>query len=168
VTEQSAALKRECLRQAESCLYTSTTFYNWLRSVRRWRRVFVIAPVILGAIAGWSVLDEPKNEVFTLITAICAFGAGIFPALFVALNLNMSIEEISRVAAEFKSLQDRFRQAAEIKSLGNYDEFEAVVEGLMDRLDAARGYSLTPPDKFFEAAQKKIYSGDYDFGVDEK
>ncbi len=78
----------------------------------------------------------------------------------------MSIEEMSKIAAEFKGLQDRFRQTAEVKSLGEFEEFEATFEGLMDRMDAARANSITPPERFFVAAQKKIDAGDYSFSAD--
>ena len=63
-------------------------------------------------------------------------------------------------------LQDRFRQAWQITALGNFDFFQAEFNTLMDRMDTARDSSLTPPERFFKKAQKKIKSGDYDFGAD--
>jgi hypothetical protein len=36
----------------------------------------------------------------------------------------------------------------------------------MDRLDAARAKSLVVPQRHFEAAQKNIKAGDYDFTAD--
>lgn len=160
------ALRDECRRQAESCLYTSTSLHIWLRSARRWRKLFVTAPIVLGGIAGWTALQDQPEEWARWVTALCGLGAGIFPAVFVALNMNMSIEEISRLAAEFSNLRDRFRVAAEFKSHGPPDEFEQVVEDLMDRLDAARAHSVTPPERCFKEAQRKIKSGHYDFEVD--
>lgn len=44
-------LIEECKRQEESCLYTSTTLFEWLKSMRRYRVLFVVAPIILGGIA---------------------------------------------------------------------------------------------------------------------
>ena len=165
--ERKDALKTECIRQAESCLYTSTSFHLWLRSARLWRKVFVSVPIVFGGLASWSVLSDQPGQTYVWIAAVCALIAGIFPALFVALDFDTSIEEIARLAAEFKNLQDRFRKAAFVASHGEFHEFEGTVEALLDRLESARAKSLTPPERFFKAAQQKISSGDYDFGVDE-
>ena len=114
---RSAALIAECRRQEESCLYTSTTLYIWLRQARLLRRVFVVAPLILGALATWSVLDQPDRRWLVWLTALCALLAGLFPAVFEALKLDAEIDGIARQAASFKNLQDRFRQAATVTAL---------------------------------------------------
>jgi hypothetical protein len=36
----------------------------------------------------------------------------------------------------------------------------------MDRLEKARALCITPPEKFFKAAQRKVKAGDYTFDVD--
>ena len=41
--ERTSEIVAECRRQEESCLYTSTTLYIWLRQARLSRRVFVVA-----------------------------------------------------------------------------------------------------------------------------
>lgn len=158
-----AALIAECRRQEESCLYTSTTLYIWLREARLIRRVFVVTPVILGALATWSVLDQPVTEWLKWLTATFALLAGLFPAVYEALKLDTHIDEIARQAALFKNLQDRFRQAATVASLGPYEEFRAAFDPLMDRMDSARSASVTPPERCFRAAQKKIKAGHYGF-----
>src|SRR5690606_405739 len=86
-----AALIAECRRQEESCLYTSTTLYIWLREARLIRRVFVVTPVILGALATWSVLDQPVTEWLKWLTATFALLAGLFPAVYEALKLDTHI-----------------------------------------------------------------------------
>jgi hypothetical protein len=164
--ERARRLVAECRRQEESCLFTSTMLYIWLRETRLYRRIFVIAPIVLGALAGWSVLDQPDAQWLKWMTAIFAFLAGLFPAIFEALKLDIQIDEIVRQAATFKALQDRFRQAATVTALGPFDEFQAEVTALMDRMDAARATSITPPERCFEAARKKIAAGHYDFAVD--
>lgn len=156
----------ECRRQDESCLYTSTTLYIWLREARLIRRFFVVAPVILGALATWSVLDQPVADWVKWLTATFALLAGLFPAVFEALKLDTHIDEIARQAALFKNLENRFRQAANIDALGPYEEFRAVFTSLMDRMDAARSASITPPERCFRAAQKKIKAGHYQFDSD--
>ncbi len=164
--ERTAALVAECRRQQESCLYTSTTLYIWLRQARLIRRIFVVAPVVLGALATWSVLDQPAAEWLIWLTATFALLAGLFPAVYEALKLNTHIDEIARQASLFKSLQDRFRQAATVAALGPYDEFQATFDSLMERMEAARSASITPPERCFKAAQEKIAAGHYQFDSD--
>jgi hypothetical protein len=103
-----------------------------------------------------------------VFTAICAFIAGLMPAIYSALKLDDHLEQCKTLAGEFKNLQDRFRQAALVSSKKSFTEFEADVKPLIDRMDEARGVSLTPPDWFFRRAQKKVKSGDYDFDIDAK
>ena len=74
--------------------------------------------------------------------------------------------EAVRLSAEFKNLQDRFRQAALVSSMKKCGDFEADFTTLMQRLEDARRPSLTPPEWFFKRAQKKVKSGDYEFDVD--
>src|SRR4051794_6909809 len=100
-------LARECKRISESCLYTSTTFFMWLRFLRAIRVIFIIVPLILGAVAGGKLLlgiDANSNQ--TAI-AICALIAGVLPSIYAALQFDDELAEYARVAGEFKNLQDR-------------------------------------------------------------
>lgn len=154
---------KEAMRQSESCLWTSTTLYIWLRQVRRQRQFFIAAPIVLGALAGFSVLQDLAPA---WLVATLALAASLFPALSDGLNIQTSVNETARLAADFKSLQDRFRQLANVKALGGADEAEAALAELMDRMDLARSASVTPPEKYFELARKKIEGGHYNFRVD--
>tara|TARA_R110000787_G_scaffold27087_4_gene75399 strand:- start:1621 stop:1971 length:351 start_codon:yes stop_codon:yes gene_type:complete len=87
--------------------------------------------------------------------------ASVFPAMFVALNLDMHVAAIARSATEFTNLRDRFRQAAKFNSESEFDEFREVFEVLMDRMDSARENSPAVPEWCFKLAQQKINSGDY-------
>lgn len=154
---------KEALRQSESCLWTSTVLYTWLRRVRFQRRVFVAAPIVLGSLAGFTVLKELAP---TWVIAILALLASLFPALADALKIETSVDEISRLAAEYKALQDRFRRLARITALDNVDEAEKGLAEMMDRMDVARSTSITPPQSYFDEARKQIEGGHYDFAVD--
>jgi hypothetical protein len=101
-----------------------------------------------------------------MIAAATGLVAGIFPAIFVALNMDMKVAEIGRAATEFTNLRDRFRQLATIKSLGDFQEFETGFEGLMDRMDAARTSSPPVPEWCFKKAQRKVKGGDYAYDAD--
>ncbi len=46
------------------------------------------------------------------------------------------------------------------------DEAGEVLAELMDRMDAVRSSSLTPPQRYFDAARKQIEGGHYEFAVD--
>lgn len=156
----------ECKRQEESCLYTSTSFFEWLKSLRKWRVFFVVAPIILGALATWQLLI--KETGYEWITATCALLAGIIPAVYKALNFDVSLDVIATHAHQFKILQDRFRQAWSVTALGSADNFKKEFNDLMARMDALRSSSLTTPERFFKNAQKKIMAGHYQFAVDLK
>jgi hypothetical protein len=159
-------LIKECKRQEESCLYTSTTLYIWLRKARLWRAVFVITPIIFGSIASWSILEKPDILWMVWLTASSGLFAGLIPAIREALNLDIHVDEISQHAAQFKNLQDRFRLASDTGSLKPIENFEAEIRDLIERLDEARKISITPPERCFKAARKKIKEGHYDFSID--
>jgi hypothetical protein len=158
------AVIAECRRQEESCLYTSTTLYIWLRRVRRQKQFFVITPIVIGGIAGLSIL---KDWGLDWVAAMLALIASLFPALGDALKFETSVDEISRLAAEFKALQDRFRRTATITALSDLQAAEDTLSELMDRMDIARSSSITPPESAFKEAQQKIGEGHYNFSVDQ-
>jgi hypothetical protein len=164
MTDRAVEIAKEARRQEESCLYTSTTHYEWLRQVRRQNTIFIVAPIILGALAGFSVLKDVGPA---WLVALLAFLASLFPALANALKIQTSVNEIAASAANYKSLQDRFRQLATIGVLGDVDAAEAQLGELMDRMDVARSTSITAPEKYFKRAQDKIAEGHYNFAVDE-
>jgi hypothetical protein len=160
LSNRGQAIAAECRREEESCKYTSATFYVWLRSARWVRRLFIVAPILIAGAASILMAHE------TLLGAILVLVAGFFPAVRDALNYDVSVEQISSLAAEFKSLQDAFRRTATITVLSDEDRAERELVTLMDRLDAARSHSLTPPEWCFGKAREKIKAGHYDFDVD--
>jgi hypothetical protein len=162
--ERTTKLVAECKRQEESCCHTSTTLFEWLKSLRRSRAVFVVAPIVLGAVATWPLLA--KQSGYEWITGTCALLAGVVPAIYKALQFDVSLDTVSKHAHQFKVLQDRFRQAASITASSGYDELKSAFAELMDQMDATRAASLTAPERFFRKAQKKITAGHYDFSVD--
>ena len=163
MTSKATKIAEEARRQEESCLYTSTILYLWLRQVRCQNTIFIVTPIILGALAGFSVLKDVFPD---WVTATLALFASLFPALASGLNIQTSIDEIAANAAAFKSLQDRFRQLAEIVVSNGDKSAQAELRDLMDKMDIARANSITPPERYFEKARKKIEAGDYSFAVD--
>ena len=156
----------ECKRQEESCLYTSATLFEWLKSMRRWRVFFVVGPIVLGGIATWPLLTRHSD--YEWLTAVCALLAGLAPAVYKALDFDVSLGLIAKQAHEFKVLQDRFRQAWRVSAQNGVERLQSEFEELMKRMDAARSASLTAPERFFKSAQAKITAGHYDFTVDTK
>jgi hypothetical protein len=151
-----AELIQECLRQEDACQYTAATFYHWLAASRRIQRIFIVTPIVLGALATWSVINDDGNPLYKWLTATSALLAGILPAVYEALKFGVHMNEITRLAGEFKNLEHGFRQAAHIAALGPFSEFKAEFDGLMKRAEAARGAGLTPPDRHRKAAEQKI------------
>ena len=159
-------LVQECKRFSESCLYTSTSLLIWLRARRRLKTFFVVTPLVLGSTASWKLLTEADLESVKVLVSVLAFLAGLFPSIFAALKLDDHIDACARAAAEFKNLQDRFRQVALVGSGKPFPEFETEFKKLMERLELARASALTPPERYFQAARKMIKAGDYEFDVD--
>lgn len=155
----------ECKRQEESCNYTSTALYEWLKEVRVYRVLFITLPIICGSVASAKILlHEPSYD---WVVAILALLAGLFPAIFKALDLDVSLKAMSDSAHRFKVLQDRFRQAASIGATGPTETLEEEFRQLMDRMDDARSASLAIPNRHLNKARKIIEAGVYKFGVDQ-
>jgi hypothetical protein len=161
--EQTQALVAECKREEESCLWTSTVLYEWHKSLRWQRGVFVVAPIVLGGIAGWQVIAKSAEW----FAGLCALLAGLFPAIYKALDLDKDLNSVAGHASRFKSLQDRFRQCWQITAQDGVDATKAEFAKLMDSMEATRSTSPTAPEKYFNKARRKIESGHYKFGVDE-
>lgn len=156
-------IETECKRQIESCLYTSTTLYIWLRTIRLTRTFFVLAPLIL---SGLAALGLTKFSFPDYVVVLLTFAASLFPSLQYALKIETSMEQVAREASKFKNLQDRFRQVSTI-SIAQGKEVALREFGLaMEELNDARASSVTPPERHFKRAQEKIAAGDYTFTVD--
>ena len=155
------ALKRECERQEESCLYTSTALFEWLKDLRLWRTAFIGLPILCAAVATSALLKH-----WPWVTGIATLVAGVLPAIFKALDLDRDLASITRFANIFKSLQDRFRQAGTITALGDMGEFKKEFISLRSKLDDARIASIPPPERYFKRAQAKIRKGHYTFEAD--
>lgn len=161
-------LIKECKRQVENCLYTSTSLFVWLRFLRSIRVIFISVPLVLGSIAGWSLLSENQDYRVRWFTAVCALIGGILPMVYSGLKIDDHLESCKRLAAEYKNLQDRFRRAALISSQKDFAVFEQDVAPIFERLEAARTESVTPPEWCFRRAQEKVKKGHYDFNSDSK
>ena len=162
---KDVSIAEEAMRQSESALYTSTALYIWLRDARRWNRVFVITPIVMGAASGLLFFKDPQNVVWASLLAILT---GLVPALRDALRLDIHLDQIKSLASEYKGLQDAFRQLAKITAPAEPKVAERQLEFLMEQLNRARAHGVTIPERVFKDAQKKVSSGDYDFSVDNK
>ena len=91
-----ANLIDECKRQEESCLYTSATLFEWLKAMRQWRALFVVGPIVLGGIATWPLLNRQPD--YEWLTAACALLAGLTPAIYKALDFDVTSSWICRVS----------------------------------------------------------------------
>jgi len=160
------ALVNECKRQEESCLYTSTSLFEWLKALRSWRRVLITTPIILSAIATSAIIKQYSH--YEWIAGVSALLAGILPAVLKALELDRDLIAIARQAGQFKVLQDRFRQLWRVGALGDSEGFKRDFKANMKEMDDLRLASSAVPDRFFAKAQQKIGEGHYDFAVDGK
>lgn len=155
------ALRQECERQEESCLYTSTALFEWIKVLRLWRVAFIISPLVCSAVATSALFKR-----CAWVTGIAILCAGVSPANFKSLDLDKDIAAMTRQANTFKSLQDHFRQARNISALGDFDEFKKEFASLRTKLDDARMASVPIPEKYFNKAKHKIGQGHYEFQAD--
>ena len=151
----------ECKLQEESCLYTSTALYSWQKEVRKLRVAFIVVPIICGTFASARIIVRDPS--YDWYVAGAAMIAGLFPAIFKALDLDVSLKTIADSANRFKTLQDGFRQASLIGATSTTGDLEEQFKTLMQRMDDARSANPTIPDRHFVKAQAKIKKGAYDF-----
>ncbi|MCF6283592.1 MAG: hypothetical protein L3K26_00145 [Candidatus Hydrogenedentes bacterium] len=168
MTTKRAQLVQECRRLSESCLYTSTSLFIWLRCLRIIKACFIALPLLLGSIATWEILTASDLQAIKLFLAAAAFLAGLLPSIYSALKFDDYLSQCVQLAGEYKNLQDRFRFAAVVSSKNTVPEFEQQVQTFIDRLEQARSPSFTAPEWCFRSAQAKIQKGDYYFDVDQE
>lgn len=148
-------------------MYTAASLHIWQKHARRWKVAFIVAPIVLGGIAGSQILGALGENAGKYVGLFSGLLAGFFPAIYAALDLGMQVREIGRSASEFTSVRDRFRQLANVISYKDFAEFSASFEVLMDRQDAVRSTAPAAPEWCFRQAQTKIKKGDYTFTVDD-
>ena len=86
------------------------------------------------------------------LTGVCALLAGVMPAIYKALDLDVSLSTLAKHAGEFKILQDRFRQAWRVTALGGYDAFKTEFDTLMQR-PGRKAEDRRPQDAGYEWEQ---------------
>ncbi|MEQ1935031.1 MAG: hypothetical protein ABL962_14320 [Fimbriimonadaceae bacterium] len=158
---------KECKRQVENCLYTSTAMMIWLRWLRYMRGGLIALGVTCGALAGWNLLSRSNDDDVQAFSGVLAIISAVIPAAFAALRLDERVETCRKLAGEFKNLQDRFRQVACIDSKADEVGLRHRFNEAMWRIDRARQEVYTPPEWCFVDARRKIVAGDYTFDVDE-
>ena len=162
MTDTETEILKECERQEENCLYTFTVLMVWLRSLRRWRRVFIFGQVVFSVCAA-------AFAVAGHALAAGAFGsiAGLSPIVWGSLQLDGQLEVVSRHASLFVELRDRFRRIKNIEATKGLKVLEREFQFAVEDLAGARKYGVSPPEKYFAIAQEKIRRGDYENSIDE-
>lgn len=90
LTAAHAALVKECREQGRNTLYTSTSFFIWLRTLKIARAVLWVLAAASGAAAASTVLTSREN--MELVIAGLALLAVILPGATKALNLDDAIK----------------------------------------------------------------------------
>lgn len=159
VDQRVAAIIAECKRLEEACLYTATSLFSWEREARFLRILFIVAPIILGGVATMRPLL--RDATYDWLTALCALAAGLFPAIFKALDWDVSVKLVGDSANRFKNLENRFRQLSAFSETCTFEEIRPSFEELYERLEDARSSNPTPPERHFRKASKKIKKGHF-------
>ena len=166
LNEACAALVRECEREEENCLYTSTSFFIWVRCLRYLRGVLWIGAVAGSAVAASHILRGDPS--YRILMAAAALAAVILPGIGRAVRIDAAIRDYAAAAAAFKNLQSEFRRAVQVWSLKPYPEFESEARKLFRLMNEARKPSLTPPEFCFRLARRKIGRGHYEHDENSK
>lgn len=157
------ALVAECERRRSSCEFTSVGLYQWLGRATRRRQCVLGIGIFAGAVGSWSVLQQSPHGV--LFTAGMVLVASLLPALHEGLGMKNGVDEIRRLAGEFRNLSDAYRKAAMVYASLPFAEFDAHVRTLDKRIDDLRVASLPIPYKYYREAERKIAAGDYAYGT---
>jgi hypothetical protein len=165
LTLARSALINECEREEENALFTSTTFFIWLRCLRVIRALLWGGGAV-GSISAASHILQGTPEAKALMAAAALAGV-LLPGLGRALGLDAMIKDYADLAGKFKNLQGEFRRARLIWSHKPLAEFEVETRRLIKTMNDARKPSLTPPDWCFKLARRKIRDGHYSHAVDE-
>lgn len=156
----AAALVKQCATEARNTLYTSTSFYIWLRALRNARAALWVMAAIASTIAASSVVS--KLSLSPVLLAGLTLAGVILPGIVKATKLDEAIEAYEAQAAAFKKAEAALGRAANVWSNKPIEEFEQEARAAQKLLDDARSVSLTPPELIFKWAQIKVRSGDYD------
>jgi hypothetical protein len=139
-----AALIAECEREEENCLYTSTTFFIWLRTLKTMRAGLWTLGAVGSIVSAKSILGS--DHAYPVVIAGLALTGVLMPALIKAVRIDSAIGEYAAAAAAFKNLQGEFRRAARVWSNKPFAEFEAEARKAIKAMNDARKPSLTPPE----------------------
>lgn len=155
------ALIKECSEQARSTLYTSTSFFIWLRTLKRIRGILWTVAAICSIATTSFILLGLLAECKTALAGISLIGA-MLAGIIKAVKLDETITAYEQSAARLKNVEGALRRSAEVWSHKNSLDFEAEARSALKELDDARLPSLTPPEWCFRCARRKIRSGHYD------
>jgi hypothetical protein len=158
MTDQNKAIVQECKIQAESCRYTAAALYKWLAKAKRNNMLWNAVPIIFGALASFSVLQD-FSPIFASFLALVA---GFLPSVYEKLELQEHTAEILSQAGQCKNLENRFKQAANITALdSNPDALKTEFSALMRQIEDMRSRPLVIPEKHFQAGRKEVKDGRY-------
>jgi hypothetical protein len=154
------ALIAECEAEEESCTYTSTTFYIWLRWLKTIRTILWGVGGV-GSLVAASHILKGDTEGNRIAIAGAALAGVAFPALVRTLQLDVAIRDYRGAAGKFKILQGEFRRLSHVWSQKELPDFEKEARRAFGAMNEARKPSLTPPELGFRLARWKIKKGHY-------
>ena len=127
--EISQEIIKACKREGENCLYTSTIFLLWLSVLRRLKAFFITVPLLLGGFTGVDILSNSKDTVSLYFLWIFALLASVIPSIYSALKIETRIEELDKVAGQYKILEGKFRRLINIESKNGKlkEEFDRII-----------------------------------------
>jgi hypothetical protein len=158
-TDGVRALQHQCEEKRVRCLYTSTTFFEWLGILRLFWLAFIVIPIVFGSLASWQLLKANAN--LQLFAAVLAFIAGLAPVIYSALKMDEHLASAARLTGEYKNLEIAFADLERIGPHKGFSEFEDEYKAARARLERANAEAYTAPDWCHQRAKKKIERGEH-------
>ena len=156
------AIVAEAQDHQENCKYTAAAMFEWQKCVRFWKNLWIVLPIVLGALASSQVLQGVEGRAAAFAIALAGLLAGLLPAIYDALGIEIHEGRTLQLANEYSNLRDRFRALARMAESMSDDEAGTAFEELISRLEAARQQSPSIPDKYFDRGSIKVKSGVYE------
>ena len=146
----------EAKRKCTDSLYAGVILFEWSKSLRLRKNMFLFIEVSLGV--GCIISAQLENP---FLAALFGGAAGLGPFIVDAFGLDKEMNNSKRSANEFRKMSDKFRRVEGIWSKESVTVLKRRFEEAVQEYESVCDLAPIAPSRFFKKAQKKIKAGDY-------
>lgn len=147
------ALQKACRSEIESCFTLGAALLIWQRQLIAARFVLLLGTVIFGGMAILQILLRLGGAWVDVLGGLLILATVLLLGAYVTLGALRDPSELGDAAAQFFSLRDRFRYAAELGPTRPLDKFWAQFDALMSEKGVARQSAPIPPASCIRAVR---------------